>query len=82
MREIVSRSLAQISSRLSFHDFRMVKGTGHTNLIFDIAMPNDMNGQEQAIKTALQNSLAEVHQGTVYLVITFEPESFSQTVSG
>ena len=31
---------------LSIHDFRMVRGTGHSNLIFDIAMPHSMAGEK------------------------------------
>ena len=82
MRAIVAKALAEIDTRLSFHDFRMVKGTGHTNLIFDIAIPNAMLGREKEIKKVLEKTLAENHQGKLYLVITFEPESFNQAVFG
>lgn len=76
MRQIVSGILAEIDSRLSIHDFRMVIGTGHTNLIFDIAMPHDLTGREKAIRQALENALAERCQGTYYLVITFDKGVF------
>jgi len=55
----------------------MVKGTGHTNLIFDIVMPHAMSGQEKAIKKALEKALAQQDQGKFYLVITFDKRSFS-----
>ena len=77
MRCLVGRLIKQYDERLDFHDFRMVKGTGHTNLIFDIVMPHAMGGQEKAIKKALENALAELDQGTFYLVITFDRSSFS-----
>ena len=80
MRKQVVKALGAIDERLSFHDFRMVKGTGHTNLIFDIAVPHAMAGQEKEIKKALEKTLAANHQGKLYLVITFEPESFNQSV--
>lgn len=77
MRDLVGELLKDIDSRLDFHDFRMVQGTGHTNLIFDIVMPHAMSGQEKAIKKALENALAARNQGTYYLVITFDKSSFS-----
>lgn len=78
LRAVVAETLRQIDPRLSFHDFRMVKGTGHTNYIFDVTMPLAMTGQEKAIKAALQEALAKDTSGTCYLVVTFEPESFRQ----
>ncbi len=77
LRATIGALLSGIDSRLSFHDLRMVKGTGHTNLIFDIALPHDLSGQEKAIKKALENALAETHQSTTYyLVITFDKGTF------
>ncbi|MBR4016403.1 MAG: cation transporter [Oscillospiraceae bacterium] len=72
LRQEVSGYLTEIDPRLSLHDFRMVKGAGHTNLIFDIAMPHALAGQEKNIKTGIENALAEHRQGTYYLVITFD----------
>ena len=76
MRSSVKEALAKIDARLSVHDFRMVKGTGHTNLIFDIALPHDLSGREKAIKKELENALAASCQGRVYLVITFDKGGF------
>ena len=78
LKSIVSAALSAVDNRLTFHDFRMVKGTGHTNLIFDIALPADMRGREKAIKGALESALAAARQGTYYLVITFDMESFNR----
>ncbi len=76
MRETVSHLLMGIDDRLSIHDFRMVKGTGHTNLVFDVVLPHSLVGQEKTIKKQLEESLAKNQPGKLYLVITFEPESF------
>ncbi len=35
----ISKLLEQIDPTLKFHDFRMVKGPTHTNLIFDVLVP-------------------------------------------
>lgn len=76
MRSLLTEILTQYDPRLSLHDFRMVKGTGHTNLIFDIAIPHALSGQEKAIRQTLENALTEHRQGTYYLVITFDKGSF------
>ena len=76
MRETVSRLLKEIDQRLSLHDFRMVKGTGHTNLVFDVVLPHSLVGQEKRIKKQLEERLEKTQEGKLYLVITFEPESF------
>lgn len=78
MRDFVAGVLAKQDQRLTLHDFRMVRGKGHTNLIFDIALPYDLKGQEKTIKKGIEKALAESRQGTFYLVITFDPEAFNQ----
>lgn len=39
MREWVKEKVVGISPELSIHDFRMVQGPSHTNLIFDVLAP-------------------------------------------
>lgn len=77
LRQEVCRILTQFDPRLTIHDFRMVPGKGHTNLIFDIALPNDLRTREKAISKTLDQGLAELDQGTYYTVITFDPEAFN-----
>ena len=36
-RDMLGEVLTELDSRLSFHDFRMVDGVEHINLIFDLA---------------------------------------------
>ena len=68
--------LAQMDDRLTVHDFRMVKGVGHSNLIFDISLPLDLRGQEMPIKHQLESALTQQGQGTYNTVITFDPGEF------
>ena len=79
MRRIVSAILRVRDPRLTIHDFRMVPGQGHTNLIFDIALPTDLRGQEQAIRQALEAALADLGEGCYRTVITFDPADFNGT---
>ena len=70
--------LGRIDSRLGVHDFRMVVSPGHTNLIFDIALPDDLRGREKEIKKGLDQHLNQSGDTTYYTVITFDPESFNR----
>ena len=71
IRQLLTHTLTAFDSRLTLHDFRMVK-SGHINLIFDIAIPHELANREKDIRKALENALAENRQGTYYLVITFD----------
>ena len=71
--------LKQQDERLSLHDFRMVQGTGHTNLIFDVALPASLRGQEKSIRKTLEAGLNEKSDVTYHTVITFDIASFNQT---
>ena len=77
MRQLVLAILHVKDARLSIHDFRMVPGAGHTNLIFDVALPADLLGQEKTIQTALEAALNDLGEGTYYTVVTFDPEAFN-----
>lgn len=77
LRIAVEQTLKAVDGRLSLHDFRMVCSPGHTNLIFDVALPNDLQQQQKAIKQAIDKALADLNQGTYYTVITFDPEAFN-----
>ena len=70
--------LAEMDSRLKTHDFRMVPGGGHTNLIFDIAVPQDIKLTKQDIQSRLEEAL-RTREGKIYhTVITFDPIAFNQ----
>ncbi len=79
MRQLVTHILQVRDERLAIHDFRMVPGEGHTNLIFDVALPMDLTGQEKTIQRTLENALNDLGQGTYYTVITFDPAVFNHT---
>ena len=75
LHNLVDTILKAFDCRLSTHDFRMVRGTGHTNLIFDIVLPGDLRKQETAIRQHLNDELAKEEQ-TYYTVITFDSDAF------
>ena len=77
MRGMVLMLLQQQDERITIHDFRMVQGKGHTNLIFDIALPADLMGKHKAIKAKLDADLQNLNEGTYYTVVTFDLATFN-----
>lgn len=47
-----------LDTRLQIHDFRMVPGNTHTNLIFDVAAPFEVKLSDEEIKLALAEAVA------------------------
>lgn len=47
LKEMVQNELIQLDQRLTLHDFRVVNGPSHTNLIFDVVVPFDYIGKSQ-----------------------------------
>ena len=72
--------LAALDQRLHLHDFRMVMGETHTNLIFDVALPQDMTGRESEITAHLEETLTKQEGKRIYAVITYDPEAFNLPV--
>ena len=75
---LVDEILTDMDPRLKTHDFRMVPGDGHTNLIFDIAMPQDARVSRQEIQTKLDEALCARECKTYHTVITFDSAAFNQ----
>ena len=78
IRKQVLSLLTAFDPRLNLHDFRMVQGNEHTNLIFDVSLPDDLKGQKSAIITYLEAQLKEQTGQNYYTVITFDPASFNR----
>ena len=76
-KERVQEILREMNGRISIHDFRMVKSGGHTNLIFDMALPQELIPEKKAIKQALETALNENSPVTYYCVITFDMDVFN-----
>ena len=73
----VEQLLHTYDIRLGVHDFRMVPGKGHINLIFDVVLPTDLRGREADITAALEKALNQGSNVTYYPVITFDQSSFN-----
>ena len=57
--DLVKGILAEIDASLTLHDFRIVKGPTHTNLIFDLVVPYQTPYSMDALKDAVKKKLQE-----------------------
>lgn len=69
----ISIVLKNFNSELSLHDFRIVKGTSHTNVIFDIVLPFSLHGRENQIKQLVTDKL-NCFDKKYYAVIEFDTD--------
>ena len=76
MKAVILEEIAEIDEKFKIHDFRMVKGNEHTNLIFDMVIPRSYEGKQLEIKAMLDKKLSE-YEHKYYTVITFDFESFN-----
>lgn len=77
MKQLVLQCLKEQDSRITIHDFRMVQGKEHTNLIFDVSLPAELMNRQKEIKAKLDEKLNETEENTYYTVITFDLASFN-----
>ena len=64
--------LQQQDERLTLHDFRMVQGRRHMNLVFDVPLPGDLQGKESKIRQSIEQILNEEGPLTYHVKITFD----------
>ena len=76
LKEEVSRLLQLQDSRLSLHDFRMIQSRKHMNLVFDVALPNDLLGKKAAIREYIEDWLNEEGPLVYHVKITFDNADF------
>lgn len=76
MYRLVKQEVHAIDERLSIHDFRMVRGPEHTNLIFDLVLPFDLKDKKKELK-ALIDEKVQFCDSKYYTVITFDDEAFN-----
>ncbi len=77
MREVVLSILKMRDERITIHDFRMVEGPTHTNLVFDAAIPSELVEKQNEIKAALDKALNEVSTKHYKTVILFDSIAFN-----
>ena len=62
LREKVSEIIKQINPDITFHDFRVVSGPTHTNLIFDIVSPMDCGLSDQELADTIADKIHQCNE--------------------
>ena len=60
MRSRVAHLAKEIDPKLSIHDFRMVKGDTHTNLIFDVAVPYECHLTDVEVSNEMKEKVKNI----------------------
>ena len=68
--------LHAIDPRLSFHDFRMVSGPHHVNVIFDMVIPPEYADRTEQLRKQVEAQLQDGKK-TYHLVVTFDTAAFN-----
>ncbi len=61
MREEALAAVAIVDPSITLHDFRVVKGNTHSNLIFDIAVPFEVKRSDKELVAAICEEISKEH---------------------
>ncbi len=73
IREKVAEIIFEIDDQISFHDFRMVSGPTHTNVIFDIVVPYNYKYSDDEIVKMISEKIHKMDE-TFFAVIDVDKE--------
>lgn len=59
VRNDVAEAVKALGENVTIHDFRMVPGDSHTNLIFDVVVPHEIKSSDSEIKEQVRSIIAE-----------------------
>lgn len=71
MKEKLTQMVKIIDPSISIHDFRMVQGKTHTNLIFDVTIPNQFWMSDMQIEEAIRKQISQMNE-TYFAIIRVE----------
>ena len=61
-KSLVEKIAVEIDERITIHDFRMVSGDTHTNVIFDMVIPFDQKLSDRFVVEQVKHKLAEYNE--------------------
>ena len=71
LKERITKLLIGFDNRLNLHDFRLVHGVNHSNIIFDVLIPYDTKYDEDSIKYLVDEELKKYNK-KYFAVIEFD----------
>ena len=76
LRSMTDKIISTIDEKLSMHDFRVVKGATHTNLIFDVVVPVDYNVNTKELIHKIEKLIKSENE-TYFSVVTIDKNYMS-----
>ena len=74
MRETVGAMVREIDPSLTIHDFRMVVGPTHTNLVFDVVVPYGVKQSDEEVRRSIYDRVSRM-EGNYFAVIDVDKSS-------
>lgn len=71
LRQMTSNIVTEMSEEMSIHDFRVVDGPTHTNLIFDLIVPHKYKLTNEEVCKEIEENLSKIDE-RYFAVITVE----------
>lgn len=71
LRQQVAELVKSVDASFTIHDFRMVEGPSHTNLIFDVVVPHSYKGTLPQVEAQVAGLVRQM-EGEYYAVVTAE----------
>ena len=68
VKKLVLEKLKEINENISIHDFRMVTGKTHTNLIFDVVIPYEMKEDNNYLKERIISKIKEISEDYIPVI--------------
>ncbi len=73
LKKIASDACNDVMEGMKLHDFRIVEGNTHTNLIFDVVVPHGLKMDDDEIKRKIDQKIKE-HDSSLFTVITVDKD--------
>jgi Co/Zn/Cd efflux system component len=71
LKKVILKMIADISPEIGMHDFRVVWGISHSNLIFDVVVPFGFKYSDEELSAMIEEKIAKIDP-TYYTVLTVD----------
>ncbi len=72
MHQLTEQVIKKVDVSLSMHDFRVVKGATHSNIIFDVTVPFECKKDDNQIIKEIETGFKDISVMNLYPVITID----------
>ena len=80
LRSMTEKIIRSVDEKLTMHDFRVVKGETHTNLIFDVVVPVDYELHSSELVDLIESEIKKINE-TYFAVVTVDKNYVSTYIN-